>query len=118
MRDRRDVARRLATRGGEQLPPPERFNKLTLGHLAPAPDRAVLRDVVELIAGALLERTVWVAGALSAPARGAAFLAALFVHRARGDLLRTRRGAPAFALALLDMLVLALILCRPGSRHW
>src|SRR5690606_36861917 len=96
--------------------------EIGLGHRAAPGNSHLARAVVELLVvdlllGALFERTVGIAGALGGPVRRAAFLAPLLVHRARGDLLRPARGGAAPLGALAHVLVLTLVLGGPGSRH-
>src|SRR5690606_17563642 len=91
--------------------------EIGLGHRAAPGNSHLARAVVELLLGALFERTVGIAGALGGPVRRAAFLAPLLVHRARGDLLRPARGGAAPLRALAHVLVLTLVLGGPGSRH-
>src|SRR5687768_5261489 len=88
----------------------DRPHQLGLRHPAAACDVELLGAVHQLFLAALGERAPWVAGALGALVFGAPLFATVLVHRTRGDFLGTPHRVPAFALALLDVLVLALVL--------
>jgi predicted dehydrogenase len=87
----------------------ERFDEVVLAHLRATLDVLALGEVVELVARAILQRSVGVAGALGAPVRRASLLTAPFVHRAGGDLLGPVFRHAAIFIALLDVLVPALV---------
>src|SRR5215210_4039733 len=96
---------------------PDRLDQLVLLHLAAPRQLHVAGDVAQLGGGPVLKAAVRIARSLGGLVGGAALLAAALVDRAGGDLLGLLLGDAALLGALLDVLVLALVLVAPCSRH-
>src|SRR5690242_16775448 len=95
----------------------DRLDQLRLLHFAAIGNAKLFGLVVKLVARALFERRIRVAGALGALVRCATSFAAGFVHSAGGDLLGTILVGATIEGTVFDVLVLALVFVAPCCWH-
>src|SRR5438105_5229780 len=94
-----------------------RLDQFGLGHLAPPTDAHLLGAFVDLVARALGQPAVRIAGPLRPTVRRPPLNPSPTVHRARRNFFSLVLVQPTIAVALFDVLVLALVLGTPGSWH-